>query len=672
MDLEKAYHARGLPFERNYAGTEQWSDDEEENNARLQQEEEEARAKAKADDPYAFESDDDEENAKAKDNRNRKYVNSLAEENAKKMGISPAGANEMSYVSSPKYSAMKDQSGEKFELSVPLPYVSSHITKTLGQYAVRVVWDEFIAHGATDTACTQKQYIASIGVETTRRIGRPLPFDRLRLEVEDDDYVSFSEVVDQLSVMVNAPCDEYLEKDPPLRLPACCAFRACRKHRALKPGEEPEEPDDDLVAPFFLDQIYVRWKLEKAGNLRRKHVPAILVEASIPHNVKRLPPAYWSLYGDVLIGDSLQMMEVVDAIRVDMDQHREMKLDLFRLPRWLKNEFSISEIKLFIHHFKTIDVDCGGTIDAEELQLLTESLGSKVTLVESQELIDENDEDGSGTIDFEEFMILMFRIQHGTVDLENNKLGRAIMESKTQLSILQEIDELHRNPPIPQISVGKYGGCPVVCEYLVEGPPDTPYEGGLFKCNVRYNPGYPYGCPTVTIATRIYCINVMPKINGDGVLGHLVNLWDCNWDSRKLLMHFYELLQEQDYALIPTSLYNVSYAYFEQPELKEEDDASEGSSLADSKVNALKFPDLFDQLARIEQVQVNNIILHMGDRTRYNEIATQYTKDFARPPNKRKLSDLADCKDSTDEAEKKEDGVDAKYDDDADWAEEKK
>ena len=80
------------------------------------------------------------------------------------------------------------------------------------------------------------------------------------------------------------------------------------------------------------------------------------------------------------------MLQVVEAIRVDMDFHRyynciysrmdilslflniscrEEKLDHFRLPKWLKNEFSISEIKLFIHHFKTIDIDGGGTIDAE-------------------------------------------------------------------------------------------------------------------------------------------------------------------------------------------------------------------------------------------------------------------------------------------------------------------
>ena len=535
MDLERAYAARGLPYQRQYDGSEYWSDEEETAEAQRLQEE---AARSIESDPYAFSDDEDEENAKAKDNRNRKYVNPLAEENYKKMGPSPAKANEMRFVAPPKFTPLNEHAGEKFELSSPLPYVSSHIFKTLGRYTVSVVWDEFLRHGATGTACTQKKNIEDIGKQTVERLGRDLPFSRLLFDLEKDDYVSFIDTLEQLTTMLNAPTDDYLQKDPPARLPSCCAFRACRKHRALQPGEEPEDLDEELVAPFFLETIYTRWKLNKRGNVRRKDVPGILTEANIPHDTKRLPPAYWELYGDILVEDSVQMMEVVEAIRVDMDVHRELKLDLFRLPRWLKNEFSVSEIKLFIHHFKSIDVDGGGSIDAEELLKLTESLGSKITLDEAQELIDENDEDGSGTIDFEEFMVLMFRIQHGTVDLENNRLGRAIMESKTQLAILQEIDEIHRNPPLPQVSVGKYGGCPVVCEYMIEGPPDSPYEGGVFKFVVKYNNGYPYNCPSATVGTRIYCINVMPKINGDGVLDHLPGVWDCNWNSRKLLVHF--------------------------------------------------------------------------------------------------------------------------------------
>lgn len=642
MDLEKAYKARGLPCERKYDGSEYWSDEEDEFERRRL----EAAAAARAIDPYGLSDEEDEENAKTDINKNRKYVNSIAEQNYKKVGPVPTSVNEMKYVEPSRTPVLYDIVGEAFELREPLVYVPSHVMKRLGPYVVRVIWDEFLSHGATGTACTQQRNIESIGRKTSQRLNRPLPFSRLAFDVEGDDYVAFVDVLEQLSVMLNAPNDDYLEKDPPARLPSCCAFRACRKHRAPEPGKEPDKVDDDLVAPFFLETVYARWKLTRGGNLRRKHIPGILAEAAIPYDAKRLPQQYWNLYGEILVEDSVQMMEVVDAIRVDMDMHRETKQDLFRLPRWLKNEFSVSEIKLFIHHFKSIDIDGGGSIDADELLRLTESLGSKITIEEAQELIDENDEDGSGTIDFEEFMTLMFRIQHGTIDLENNRLGRAIMESKTQLAILQEIDEIHRNPPLPQISVGKYGGCPVVCEYLINGPPDSPYEEGLFKFNVRYNNGYPYNCPTVTIGTRIYCINVMPKINGDGVLDHLPRSWDCNWNSRKLLLHFYELLQEQDYSLVPTSLYNVAYSYFEQPEIR--GDESVSNSLSSSKVDALKFPDLFDQLARIEQVQVNNIILHMGDRDKYNQIAKQYTRQFAQPAIPSKRDNIAEAKTDND------------------------
>lgn len=52
-------------------------------------------------------------------------------------------------------------------------------------------------------------------------------------------------------------------------------------------------------------------------------------------------------------------------------------------------------------------------------------------------ILDEYDIDGGGTIDFVEFMILIYRIQRGTVEMENNELAQALMEAKSQLPIFE-------------------------------------------------------------------------------------------------------------------------------------------------------------------------------------------------------------------------------------------
>ena len=89
-----------------------------------------------------------------------------------------------------------------------------------------------------------------------------------------------------------------------------------------------------------------------------------------------------------------------------------------------------------------IDVDKGGAIDAYELQELTESLGNRLSYDEALELIADFDLDKSGTIDFGEFLTLMFKIKAGTIDAADNKLVTAILESKNQIKIFSEIEEI--------------------------------------------------------------------------------------------------------------------------------------------------------------------------------------------------------------------------------------
>jgi hypothetical protein len=44
----------------------------------------------------------------------------------------------------------------------------------------------------------------------------------------------------------------------------------------------------------------------------------------------------------------------------------------------------------------------------------------------------------NGSIDFIEFMMLMFKIQRGTIDLEENALAQSMIEAKAQIKIFED------------------------------------------------------------------------------------------------------------------------------------------------------------------------------------------------------------------------------------------
>ncbi|KAL4955329.1 hypothetical protein BDW69DRAFT_160822 [Aspergillus filifer] len=67
------------------------------------------------------------------------------------------------------------------------------------------------------------------------------------------------------------------------------------------------------------------------------------------------------------------------------------------------------EIDQFREVFSVFDKDQNGDIDAQELGEVMRSLGQAPTDAELQDIIDELDVDRTGTIDFEEFLILMSR-----------------------------------------------------------------------------------------------------------------------------------------------------------------------------------------------------------------------------------------------------------------------
>uniref|UniRef100_A0A8I4A404 Calmodulin 3 n=1 Tax=Callithrix jacchus TaxID=9483 RepID=A0A8I4A404_CALJA len=83
-------------------------------------------------------------------------------------------------------------------------------------------------------------------------------------------------------------------------------------------------------------------------------------------------------------------------------------------PRWCSHSCSLCSCSLRSHHefkeaFSLFDKDGDGTITTKELGTVMRSLGQNPTEAELQDMINEVDADGNGTIDFPEFLTMMAR-----------------------------------------------------------------------------------------------------------------------------------------------------------------------------------------------------------------------------------------------------------------------
>lgn len=333
-----------------------------------------------------------------------------------------------------------------YNFEIPFPHVPAHVMEYLGHDTVKCLWREFIDHGTDETEMLQVRFLVGISKNMKDKYGISLPFGDLKFTYVEsqDDYVEFKDVVGQLY-------KPFVAKDPRRQksmvldralLPPCCALPNCRYNFSGVIGHY-EEPYRGLPNQFCLNTVYERMKLERHGNLRVKHITDIMDTAFIPHDKKRLPKLFWDIRSNFLITKTEELENLVEAIRTDMDIERKKDPnDIYPIPNWLAAEFTTSEIMMYKSNFKQIDVDRGGSVDVYELQKLTENLGNKISLEQAQLLLDEYDIDKSGTIDFAEFMMLVYKVQRGAIEMENNLLAQSMVEMKSQLKIFEEIDVL--------------------------------------------------------------------------------------------------------------------------------------------------------------------------------------------------------------------------------------
>ncbi len=75
----------------------------------------------------------------------------------------------------------------------------------------------------------------------------------------------------------------------------------------------------------------------------------------------------------------------------------------------MANELTPEQISFFEEAFTLFDKNNDGTISSQELGSVLKSIGHKTTSDELQDMINEVDTDGNGTIEFKEFLDMMAR-----------------------------------------------------------------------------------------------------------------------------------------------------------------------------------------------------------------------------------------------------------------------
>ena len=109
----------------------------------------------------------------------------------------------------------------------------------------------------------------------------------------------------------------------------------------------------------------------------------------------------------------------------------------------------------------------------------------------------------------------------------------------------KELQNLERNKADPDIFLIPDSENILKWTALLRGPPDTPYEGGVFQLNIDCGSDYPLAPPSVQFATKVFHPNVHFR-TGDVCLDILKKEWSPAWGIQAACRAILALLSDPD------------------------------------------------------------------------------------------------------------------------------
>lgn len=85
------------------------------------------------------------------------------------------------------------------------------------------------------------------------------------------------------------------------------------------------------------------------------------------------------------------------------------------------------------------------------------------------------------------------------------------MSKTAQKRLLKEYQQLVKDPPPGIVAGPKDENNLFLWDCLIQGPPDTPYEGGVFNAQLEFPRDYPLSPPKLTFTPSILHPNVYPN-----------------------------------------------------------------------------------------------------------------------------------------------------------------
>ncbi len=111
--------------------------------------------------------------------------------------------------------------------------------------------------------------------------------------------------------------------------------------------------------------------------------------------------------------------------------------------------------------------------------------------------------------------------------------------------IKRELEEIWKDPPA-QCSAGPIRDNLHKWNATIMGPPESPFEGGVFSLEITFPDNYPFNAPHVIFTTKIYHPNVNDK--GSICLDVLKHQWSPAMSISKVLLSIISLLETPNAA----------------------------------------------------------------------------------------------------------------------------